>query len=147
MQLSFTVTCAEVQQVSDSVQVRATFPRLPLDQLQLCLYHQQLSTSDGTPWSNIYRERGENKNRVSCTTVYSVCVCVYSTYWPGAWSLLASLRASRHWSLASLTAPQLLLTATILTEQFNRSESSCHFTNRLSPAGGATDKENICNSR
>ncbi len=56
------------------------------------------------------------------------------TYWLSACSLIASLRASRHWSLASLMAPQLLLTATIFMEQFNSSESSCHFSTRLSPA-------------
>lgn len=62
-------------------------------------------------------------------------VVIYSTYWLGAWSLMASLRASRHWSLASLMAPQRLLRATIFIEQLNNSASSCHFSTRLSPVG------------
>lgn len=61
-------------------------------------------------------------------------MCRTYTYWLSACSLLASLRASRHWSLASLMAPQVLLTVTIFIEQFNSSESSCHFSTRLSPA-------------
>lgn len=62
-----------------------------------------------------------------------LCKC---TYWLGAWSLMASLRASKHWSLASLMAPQLLLMVTIVMEQLNNSESNCHFSSKLSPAHG-----------
>lgn len=53
---------------------------------------------------------------------------------------MASLRASRHCSLASLMAPQLLRTATSFMEQFNSSESSCHFSTRLSPAQSQTEE-------
>lgn len=60
------------------------------------------------------------------------------TYWLRVCSLVASLRASRHWSLASWTAPLLLLTDTILTEQPSSSDSSCHFNTRLSPRRGGS---------
>lgn len=67
-----------------------------------------------------------------------MAICTYKV---GACSLTASLRASRHWSLASLMVPQLLRTATSFLEQSKSSESSCHFNTRLSPAQWEAENE------
>lgn len=57
-----------------------------------------------------------------------------TTYWLTACSLVDISSPSRHCSLASWTAPLWLLIATIFREQASSSESSRHFSARLSPA-------------
>lgn len=147
-------TCVHFQKVSDFVQIKSTFRYLPLHEFQLSFHHQQLSTSKtikikcimfmeyymnasgAWPVIELTVQQGAAKRQQFChfpAHRYTILVFKACTYWLSACNLMASFRASRHCSRASLIAPQLTRNIITFMEQVNSSDSSRHLNKILFP--------------